>query len=392
MTAGATPVSGLPRSAEVVIAGGGVMGMSTAYHLARAGQKSVVVLEAGSDFGQGATGRCAGGIRHQFSTEVNVRLSIASLAMLNDLAEETGVDAQVRTCGYFFVLTRPGDVTAFRAHSLMQRQLGVPTEWFEAADLRRRLPLMRFEDALAGTFCGQDGLADPHSVVSGYLQGARRLGVRAVEGVRVTGVDSDGGRIRSVRTTQGEIECLHLVNAAGPWAAQVGAMAGVEIPILPIRRQMLTTTPLPEVPADFPFVIDFTKSLYFHREGDGILTGMSNPDQAPGMDQSVDPEWELRAMEAAAERMPILERAGRRAGWAGLYEVTPDAHPIFGPTPIGGFWVVAGFSGHGFMHGPIAGKLMAEFILEGNPRTVDVTSLDLARFGEGRLIRETNVI
>jgi len=385
-------VSDLPRSAEVVIVGGGVMGMSTAYHLARAGQKSVVVLEAGSDFGQGATGRCAGGIRHQFSTEVNVRLSIASLAMLNDLAEETGVDAQVRACGYFFVLTRPGDVTAFRAHLILQQRLGVPTEWIEGDDLRRRLPLMRFEDALAGTFCGVDGLADPHSVVSGYLQGARRLGVQAIEGVRVTGVNSDGGRIRSVRTEQGEIECDHIVNAAGPWAAQVGAMAGVEIPILPVRRQMVTTTPLPEVPADFPFVIDFTRSLYFHREGGGILTGMSNPDQAPGMDQSVDPEWELRAMEAAAERMPILERAGRQTGWAGLYEVTPDAHPIFGPTPIEGFWVVAGFSGHGFMHGPIAGKLMAEFLLEGSPRTVDVTALDLARFGEGRLIRETNVI
>ena len=385
-------MSDLPRSAEVVIVGGGVMGMSTAYHLARAGQKSVVVLEAGSDFGQGATGRCAGGIRHQFSTEVNVRLSIASLAMLNDLAEETGVDAQVRACGYFFVLTRPGDVTAFRAHLILQQRLGVPTEWIEGDDLRRRLPLMRFEDALAGTFCGVDGLADPHSVVSGYLQGARRLGVQAIEGVRVTGVNSDGGRIRSVRTEQGEIECDHIVNAAGPWAAQVGAMAGVEIPILPVRRQMVTTTPLPEVPADFPFVIDFTRSLYFHREGGGILTGMSNPDQAPGMDQSVDPEWELRAMEAAAERMPILERAGRQTGWAGLYEVTPDAHPIFGPTPIEGFWVVAGFSGHGFMHGPIAGKLMAEFLLEGSPRTVDVTALDLARFGEGRLIRETNVI
>lgn len=368
------------------------MGMSTAYHLARAGETDVVVLEAGSDFGGGATGRCAGGIRHQFSTEVNIRMSIASLVMLNELVEETGVDAQVRVCGYFFVLTRPADVKAFRAHLVLQHRLGVHTEWIEGDEVRRRLPLMRFEDALAGTFYAKDGLADPHSVVLGYLQAARRLGVQAIEGVRVTGVISDGGRIRSVRTSRGEIECRHLVNAAGPWAAEVGAMAGIEIPILPIRRQMLTTTPLPEVPADFPFVIDFTRSLYFHREGEGILTGMSNPDQPPGMDQSIDPEWELLAMEAAAERMPILEHAGRLSGWAGLYEMTPDAHPIFGPTSIEGFWVVAGFSGHGFMHGPIAGKLMAEFLLEGGPRTVDVTSLDLARFGEGRWIRETNVI
>ncbi len=183
-----------------------------------------------------------------------------------------------------------------------------------------------------------------------------------------------------------------MINAAGPWAGQVGALAGVEIPIQPIRRQMVTTTPLPDIPADFPFVIDFAQSLYFHREGEGLLTGMSKPGQEPGFDQRIDDEWEITALEAAIERLPLLERAGRLSGWAGLYEVTPDAHPIFGPTPVGGFWVVAGFSGHGFMHGPVAGKLMSEFILEGAASTVDVSMLDLARFDEGRLIVEYNVI
>jgi sarcosine oxidase subunit beta len=155
---------------------------------------------------------------------------------------------------------------------------------------------------------------------------------------------------------------------------------------------MITTTPLPELPPDFPFVIDFAQSLYFHREGEGILTGMSNPDQKPGLDQSIDEAWELEAMDAAARRMPMLEKAGRMAGWAGLYEVTPDAHPIYGSTEVGGFYLVGGFSGHGFMHGPISGKLMAEIILEGSSKTVDVSMLDLKRFDEGRMIHEYNVV
>jgi sarcosine oxidase subunit beta len=176
------------------------------------------------------------------------------------------------------------------------------------------------------------------------------------------------------------------------WLALVGKYADIDIPIQPIRRQMVTTTPLPEIPDDFPFVIDFARSLYFHREGEGLLTGQSNPQQEPDFDQRVDDDWEAKALEAAMERLPLLERAGRLSGWAGLYEVTPDAHPIFGPTSVEGLWVVAGFSGHGFMHGPVAGKLMSEFILEGQASTVDISKLDLARFDEGRPIQEYNVI
>jgi sarcosine oxidase subunit beta len=169
-------------------------------------------------------------------------------------------------------------------------------------------------------------------------------------------------------------------------------MAGVHIPITPVRRQMVTTTPLPDLRPDFPFVIDFAQSLYFHREGEGILTGMSNPDEVAGFDQTIDREWEAVALEAAARRLPLLEHAGRLSGWAGLYEVTPDAHPVFGETPVEGFWVVAGFSGHGFMHGPVAGRLMAERLTQGRFVTVDVSQLDLARFDQGRQIREYNVV
>jgi sarcosine oxidase subunit beta len=210
--------------------------------------------------------------------------------------------------------------------------------------------------------------------------------------VDVLGVDVMDGRITAVSTNQGIIQCGAVVNAAGPWAGLIGEMAGVHLPITPIRRQMITTTPIPELPSDFPFVIDFAQSLYFHPEGKGILTGRSNVDEQVGFDQRVDAEWEWMALESAIARMPILELAGRQSGWAGLYEVTPDAQPIFGKTAVSGFWVVAGFSGHGFMHGPVAGKLMAEMILDGQAKTVDVSQLDLARFEEGRLIHEYNVV
>jgi sarcosine oxidase subunit beta len=382
---------GLPTSADIVIIGGGVMGASSAYHLKQAGAGDVVLLERTQHFEDSATNRCAGGVRYQFSTEVNIRLSQASLPMLERFKAEIGVDPQYRKVGYLFALTDPADVETFRRNVDLQHRLGVNTEWLTGDDVRRRLPYMRWHDVLAGTIHAADGLADPSSVLNGYLSRARHLGVQVRTGVEAKRIVANG-RVRAVHTNLGEISCGVILNAAGPWAGQVGEMAGVEIPIQPVRRQMITTTPLPDLPADFPFVIDFTKSLYFHQEGEGLLTGMSNPDQESGFDQSIDEEWELTAMEAAMDRMPMLAQAGRLSGWAGLYEVTPDAHPIFGPTPLEGFFVVAGFSGHGFMHGPIAGKLMAEIILQGHSHTVDVSNLDLARFAEGRLVREHNVI
>jgi sarcosine oxidase subunit beta len=381
-----------PRSAEVVIIGGGVMGASTAYHLALAGWKDVVLLERDPLLGQGATGRCAGGVRYQFATEVNIRLSLASLPMIERLLEETGVDPLYRPCGYLLVATRDEEAAAFTRNIALQNSLGVHSRWMTADDIHRRLPTMRFDDALGGSYHEKDGLADPNSVVQGYAAAARRLGVRFVTECQAVALEVTHGRIHSVETNQGRIACRHAVNACGPWMGLVGRMAGIEIPVEPVRRQMATTTPLPELPADFPFVVDFAQSLYFHREGAGVLTGMSNPAQAPGFDQSIDQAWEVTALEAAARRLPMLEYAGRLSAWAGLYEVTPDAHPVFGPTPVEGFWIVGGFSGHGFMHGPIAGKLMAEFLTVGRAESVDVSMLDLGRFAEGRLVREYNVI
>ena len=382
----------LPNSADVVIIGGGVMGASAAYHLAQRGMKNIVLLEKENFFGQGATGRCAGGVRYQFATEINIRLSLASLPMLERFKKEIGQDVNFRRCGYLFVLTGEEDVSAFVRNVELQRKLGVKTEWLDGEDIRKSLPLMRFEDALAGTFHSKDGLVDPNSVVIGYIKAAQEMGVKATTSAEVIGFRLNGDHVTEVETRIGRIKTRSVLNAAGPWAGQIGKMAGIHIPITPLRRQMFTTNPLADLPADFPFVIDFAQSLYFHREGEGLLVGMSNPNEKPGFDQSVDIDFELVNLEAAIERMPMLDKAQRVAHWAGLYEVTPDAHPIYGATDVNGFSICAGFSGHGFMHGPISGKLMSEFLLDGKFSSVDVSMLDLKRFEEGRVIREYNVV
>lgn len=382
----------LPRNADVVIVGGGVMGASAAYHLATSGTKKVLLLEKEPFFGLGATGRCAGGVRYQFATEVNIRLSLESLPMLERFEQEIGQGINYRKCGYLMFLTNPADKGVFQRNMTLQHALGVQTEWLDGDEIRKRLPMMRLDDVIGGTFHAKDGLVDPNSVVMGYINRANERGAVCLSGIEVSGLKVQSGKIAGVITSAGEISTEFVLNAAGPWASLIGEMAGVSIPITPIRRQMLTTTPLPEIPPDFPFVIDFAQSLYFHREGEGLLTGMSNPSEKVGFDQSIDDAWELIHLEAACARLPLLEKTSRLAHWAGLYEVTPDAHPIFGKTPIEGFYICAGFSGHGFMHGPIAGKLISEIILDGSTKTVDVSMLDLQRFEQGRLIQEYNVV
>ncbi len=382
----------LPRTADIVIIGGGVMGASIAYHLALRGEKNIVLLEKEQFFGQGATGRCAGGVRYQFSTEINIRLSLLSLPMLERFEDEIGQAIDYRQCGYLILLSNQKDLEQFTHNIQLQNNLGVKTDWLDGDQIRKRLPMMNLEDVLAGTFHAKDGLVDPNSVVLGYIKGANHLGATTLTDVEASSIEVQTGKIHSVHTPMGEIKTPSVVDAAGPWSSLIGEMAGVNIPITPLRRQMLTTTAIPEIPSDFPFVIDFSQSLYFHREGEGLLTGMSNPNEIPGYNQEVDTNWEITHLEAASARMPLLENAGLLSHWAGLYENTPDAHPIFGKTPVEGFFVCGGFSGHGFMHGPVAGKIMSEIILDGEASSLDVSSLDLARFESGKLIEEYNVI
>jgi sarcosine oxidase subunit beta len=383
----------LPDSADVVIIGGGVMGASTAYHLASKGASAVLLLERNQFFGEESTGRCAGGIRYQFSNEMDIRLSLLSIPMLERFPEEVEQEIDLRRCGYLFMLSRDEDVQLFQRNVALQRSLGVKTEWLSAEEVARRAAPVDTTGVLGGTFCARDGLADPSGVVQGYAKGARRLGATLLSDAEVTSIEVIAGKVCAVRTRRGRVKTGVVVNAAGPWAGVAGAMAGIEIPVRPLRRQIAVTTAVPGLPHDFPMVIDFANSLYFHREGTGVLSGMSNQDELEGFDQSVDSAWEMAHLEAAVARMPVLENVGILNRWAGLYAVSPDALAILGKVPqLEGFYCINGFSGHGFMHGPICGLLLAEEILEGAARTLDIGPLRLERFLGERKATEYAVV
>ncbi len=383
----------LPSTADAVIIGGGVMGASSAYHLAARGAKNVVLLEKHEFLGAEATGKCAGGIRYQFSTEINVRLSLVSLPMLKEFEDLTGQNIDLRWPGYLFLLDNEHDVAVFRHNVAMQNRLGIPSVILSTEEVGQRVPLLNLEGVLAGAWHAGDGLADPNGVVQGYAAAARRLGAKIFTATEVTAIRVEGGRVTGVSTPAGDISTPVVVNAAGPWAGKVAGLVGLELPVWPLRRQIVVTAPLKGVPDDFPFVLDFSRSLYFHREGKGILTGQSNANEKPGFDQSIDHGWTEQHLENAMWRFPLLAKAGLLREWAGLYEMTPDAHPVIdGLADPAGFYVVAGFSGHGFMHGPVAGLLMSELVLDGGAHTLDIHQLRFGRFAEGDLVREHNVV
>ena len=383
----------MKTTAEVVVIGGGIMGASTAYHLARRGCTDVVVLEAGEMFGLGSTGLNAGGIRYQFATKVNVELSKLSIGMMETFADDMGQEVGLRRCGYLFMLDREADLAQFRANVALQNSLGVPSRVVSASEIAELAPEVDIAGIIGGTWCPLDGLVDPNGLLQGYVSNARRLGATLSTSTPAVGIDVSGARVQRVVTKMGAIDTSTVVIAGGPWSGQIGAMAGIDLPIQPIRRQIAVTGPIPGLRPNFPFVIDFSRSLYFHREGNGILTGMSNRDEPAGFDTRVDQEWRLHHVENAIERLPLLADAEIVAEWAGLYEVTPDDQPILGRIPqVSGLLACAGFSGHGLMHGPAAGLLMAEEILDGKAHTIDIDALRWSRFESGVGAGEYNVV
>ncbi|HEY8367768.1 MAG TPA: FAD-binding oxidoreductase [Thermodesulfobacteriota bacterium] len=382
----------LPAGVEVAIVGGGAMGASLAWHLARRGCRDVLLLEREGLLGTGSTGRCAGGVRHQFSSPVNIELSKLSIRSIERFEEEVGAPLDFHQDGYLFLLTREADWAEFRRNAELQRALGVPVETLTAAEAAALVPGLVVDDVLGATYCAKDGIADPHGLTQGYADAARRLGARIETGVAVTGIRVVGGRVRGVETTAGPVEARWVVNCAGPWAAEVGRMAGVTVPVEPVRRHVFTTRPFAGAPARATMVIDFATTFYFHRESGGVLMGMGR-DEPPSFDTSVDPEFQYTVLETALERYPPLAEATIARAWAGLYEVSPDAHPIIGPVPgVEGFLLANGFSGHGFQHAPAVGLLLAETILDGRAHTIDLSPLAYERFARGRTPAERNVV
>ena len=378
-------------SADAVVVGGGVVGCSIAYHLARRG--ATVVLVERDTLGSQSTGRCAGGVRRQFSSSANVVMQQLSVELLAGLEAETGVDPEFRHIGYLFVLTSDKQVEDFRRFLLMWHETGVTdARWLEPREVRELAPLIQGDDIMGGTFCPSDGIASPHAVTLAYAAAARRLGVKFIEGVEVDGIVQQAGRVQSVRTTAGEISTSAIFNCAGAWARKVGALAGVDIPIEPYPRNIFVTNPMPDVSRRHPMTIDFATSFYFHPEGDGLLFGMGMADEQPSFDTTVD--WGV--LDAMADvidrRAPRLGTAGIQTAWAGLYEMTPDHQPILGPVDsVEGFWCACGFSGHGFQQAPAVGYLLAQWF-SGEPPQAPLDVFAHRRFATGTVEPENNVV
>ncbi|MEU8124800.1 FAD-binding oxidoreductase [Spirillospora sp. NPDC049024] len=377
--------------ADVVVIGGGVMGTSVAFHLAEAGVRRVVLVER-DELGSGSTSRAAGGVRAQFSDEVNIRLGARSLEAFTRFPERPGQEIDLHQVGYLFLLSRPEDVAAFEAGVALQNELGVPSRMVSVAEACRLSPLVSPDGLLAAAFSPDDGHCTPESVVLGYATGARRHGAEIRTRCEVLGIEAGGGGITAVRTSRGRIRTSAVVCAAGAWSAAVGRMAGVDLPVEPLRRQIVFTEPIPDLPRPVPMTIDFATSFYFHAEGEGLMLGMSDPDERPGFRLDRSDAWLPRLTEAIGTRAPRLLDVGLTGGWAGLYEVTPDHNALIGEDPsVSRFLYATGFSGHGFLQGPAVGEVVRDLYLGREPFT-DVAPLHAARFAGDALRPEINCV
>lgn len=403
------------QTADVVIIGSGIVGSSVAYHLAQLGCTNVLVIEREAHQGKGSTGKSMGGVRAQFSTPVNIQMSKYSIDFFSKFDDIVGHPADYRAHGYLFCATSEKHLAYLKANRERQNALGVTNvEWVSADDIVKMVPQLRVDDILGGTFCPTDGFVDPHSVMMGFMLNAREKGVRLWLETEVTGIEVDGRTsaaskrnndrldaalvprsIAGVHTTRGFVSTRVVVNAAGAWAARVAEMAGAELPVEPLRRQLVPTEPFDQLPQRFPMVIDMSTGFHFRREGKGILLAWNDPNETPGFKTDFDETFVEKILTHAASRVPVLAEAGvnPRRAWAGLYEMTPDHHAIIGPASnVEGLYFVNGFSGHGVMHSPASGKIAADLILQGHSDLIDASQLNVERFATGRLLEETAVL
>ncbi len=381
----------LPRSASAVVIGGGVIGTSVAFHLAEAGVRDVVLLDAGP-LGGGSSSKAAGGVRAMFSDRVNIELGRRSLEAFAEFGTRPGAEIDLHRAGYLFLLDDPDGVRSMTAAVAAQNELGVPSRMIDPDEAVALCPLVSAEGLLAAAYSPTDGHCTPEAVVQGYATGARRLGATLVPNCAVRAIDVTTGRIGGVVTERGRIATDTVVCAAGAWSGEVGALAGVDLPVTPLRRQILVTEPVAGLPDELPMTIDFSTSFYFHREGPGLLMGMSDPDEQPGFRLGRSDTWLPRLAEVIARRAPRLDGVGVRTGWAGLYEMTPDHNGLIGEAEeVSRFLYATGFSGHGFLMGPALGEVVRDLVL-GRPPVVDVGALDVARLHRSDLRPEINVV
>ncbi|BCJ94841.1 FAD-dependent oxidoreductase [Anaerocolumna cellulosilytica] len=375
----------IPNKAEVVIIGGGSMGICTAYYLAEKGCTNIIVIENQKELGGHTTSRCAGAYRHQFSTPVNIELSKWSIAEFQRFKECFGYNYEMDSCGYMFLLSEDDNIESFKESVEIQNKMGIKTEWLTEKSIRQMIPMVSTEGIVASTYYPKDGLLDPSSVVNAYISEARNMGVEFFAGVNVIGIDTEHEKVSGIITSEGKISTRTVVIAAGPWSAQIGKMVNIDIPITPVPQQLTYISDIPWDTKDFPVTIFVNEGLGLHKEGKGLLTGLTKA--APEKTEydfnklSVDDDWELINCEKVINRVPSLENSLIQSSWIGFYETTPDSHPILGKIPdVEGLYCSAGFNGHGFMHSPVCGHLISEEILHGKSVTLDIDTLRIDRF------------
>ncbi|MBV9073777.1 MAG: FAD-binding oxidoreductase [Acidobacteria bacterium] len=385
------------QTADVIIIGGGIVGSSIAYHLTELGIRNVLVIERETHQGKGSTGKSMGGVRAQFTTPVNIQMSLYSIPFYAAFDERLGHPAGYRPQGYLFVATRPAHLQYLEKNQQLQKSLGLKdVRMVAAADIVAMVPQLRSDDILGGSFCSTDGFVDPYSAMTGFIKRAAENGAIVWKSTEVTGILKEGGRVAGVTTTRGEVRAPAVVNAAGAWAAQIAAMAGMDLPVSPLRRMLIPTEPFDDVSHEIPMVIDMTNGFHFRPESRGFLLAWNDPQETPGYKFDFDPEFIEKVLTRAADRVPCFENlaVNPKRAWAGLYEMSPDHHGIIGEFPeLPGFYAANGFSGHGVMHAPATGKIVADLIASGGTKVVsDVSLLSPARFKSGKLLHETALL
>ncbi|HML17746.1 MAG TPA: FAD-binding oxidoreductase [Bryobacteraceae bacterium] len=382
-------------SADVVIIGGGIVGSSIAYHLTLAGCRNVVILEREAHQGKGSTGKSMGGVRAQFSTESSIRMSLYSIPFFRDFEQIVGYPSGYRPQGYLLLATEERHLNYLRANHKLQTALGLATARIVTRDeILALVPQLRADDIIGGSFCYTDGFVDPYSVMTGFSLRAVDQGATIEREAPVTSIDIDAQGVAAVCSLRGKISTRMVVNASGAWSAQTAKMAGLDLPVEPLRRMLVPTEPFDKISHDAPMTIDLSTGWHFRPEGLGLLMAWADPEEKPGFNTNFDRAFIEKILTRGVHRVPVLEEAevNPSRAWAGLYEMTPDHHPILGAAPgIGGFFLASGFSGHGVMHSPATGKILADLILKGSTDLMDARLLDYARFAEGREIHESAV-
>ncbi len=383
-------------SADVIIIGGGIVGSSIAYHLTEAGCRDVIVLERETHQGKGSTGKSMGGVRAQFSTQVNIRMSLYSIPFFAAFDEVMGHPSGYRPQGYLFVATRQSHLEYLAENYRQQVAAGLKALCqLSPADVSRLAPELRTDDVLGGSFCPTDGFVDPHSVMTGFMLKAMERGVQLLREAEVTGIARDAHGVCGVQTSQGLLSTRTVVNAAGAWAGQVARLAGVDLPVEPLRRMLVPTEPFEKISHASPMVVDMSTGFHYRPEGRGVLLAWNDPEESPGFKLNFDRGFIEKVLTRGVDRVPCLEEAevNPKRAWAGLYEMTPDHHPVLGAvTGLPGFYLANGFSGHGVMHSPATGRILADLILKGSCDLVDTSLLGFDRFAAGRLLHETAVL